>query len=278
MPADGASLPHSWMHRASRAVTRGLAPLRLRGADRLGRSVDARGAPYIDNRGSLTIGDDFRISSVPVRSHLVTGRRGSIRIGDGVTIAAGVGIASEESGVRIGDRVLIGPFCMIWDTDYHDARQLSAPSTTAAVIIEDGVRLEGNVTVLKGAHIGRDAWVLAGSVVSGNVEAGAVVRGVPARAEAAQKARVGDGAVVPDGVAGRIKRTIAETFRLADLPDASDGPATLKQWDSLGALRLMLAIEEEFAITLDDGALHEARTVQALEALVLRLLQTPAAP
>ena len=276
MPAENGSLSHRWVREASRTVARGLAPLWLRGADRIGRSVEVRGRPYVDNKGRLTIGDGFRISSEPVRAHLVTSRRGSIVIGDDVTVATGAGVASDESGIRIGDRVHIGPFCMIWDTDYHAALDLAARSTSADVVIGEGVRLDANVTVLKGAQIGRDAWVLAGSVVSGRIEPGAVVGGVPARPVSPRHADDVDGNATGDSdVPARVARVVAATFRLPELAAAGDGEATLKPWDSLGALRLMFALEEEFPIVLPDGALRETRTLADLERLVLGLLSAP---
>lgn len=260
MPEPSApSHVHQAVHRLSWATARALSPLYLRSVTSLGRRPRLRGAPLVRNRGRITIGDDFRLDSRPVRSHLVTGRAGTIEIGHGVSIASGAAISAEVH-VRIGDRVRMGGSVMIMDTDYHDRRDFSAPAPRAPVVVEDEARLGRNVTVLKGARIGRGAWIAPGSVVSGVVPAGACAGGVPARVLASLPAvacsRTGREATDP---LGRVRAVVAETFGIAP-PDPADGPSRIPAWDSLGALRLLMALEEEFQVVLPD-TVAEAKSV-----------------
>src|SRR5262249_39771846 len=125
----------------------------------------------------------------PVQSHLVS--LSSLTIGDDVSIAHGAAIAAFTS-VTIGDRVRIGPFFIVMDTDFHGERAKSGSSPTmrrdvgegsgfAPVTIGSDVRIGPNVTVLRGSVIGNGATIAAGSVVNGRVPDGAFASGVPAR-------------------------------------------------------------------------------------------------
>jgi len=266
MPEPSApSRVHRAFHRLSLAAARALAPVRLRSVTTLGRRPRLRGVPIVQNRGRIVIGDDFQLDSWPVRSHMVTGRTGFIEIGHGVSVGAGAAISSEAH-VRIGDRVRLGGSVMIMDTDYHDRRDFHAPAPSLPVIIEDGARLGRNVTVLKGAHIGQGAWIGPGSVVSGTVPPGTCASGVPARVRRAP-ARWPD---APSSLLGardadvleRIRAVVAETFSVG-LPEPGDGPAEIPAWDSLGTLRLLLALEEEFGAVLPE-ALGDAGSVREL--------------
>lgn len=267
-----ASTP-SRLHRAIRQVLlageRFSSPHRLRSVTALGRRPRVRGVPMVKNEGRITIGDDFQLDSWPVCSHLVTGRGGVIEVGHGVSIGAGAAISSEVS-VRIGDGARLGGSVMIMDTDFHDRRDFSAATPGVPVVIEEAARLGRGVTVLKGAHIGRGAWIAPGSVVSGVVPAGSCARGVPARVFAEPGGSVaaassGKGARGGD-VLDRVRAVVAATFQVAR-PDPADGPAQIPGWDSLGALRLLLALEEEFDVVLPD-TLGSARSVLELRDVV----------
>lgn len=253
---------HQALHRISRVAGRALAPVRLRSVTTLGRRARLTGAPFVRNQGRIVIGDDLQLDSWPERSHLVTGRRGFIEIGNGVSIGAGAGISSQAH-VRIGDGVRLGPAVIIIDTDYHDRKDFSAEVPSVPVVIEAGARLGRSVTVLKGAHVGPGAWIGAGSVVSGAVPAGAWAAGVPARlvhgADGPGPSRPG---VSASGLLERVAAVVAETLQVAR-PDPADGPDEIPAWDSLGSLRLLLALEEEFGIVLPD-ALGDARSVHEL--------------
>ncbi len=107
-----------------------------------------------------------------------------IRLGRGVGMSGTVVGAARS--ITIGAGVLCGANCTITDTDWHavDAgdRAADVPARSAPVVIEPGVWLSMNVTVLKGVTIGAGTVVAAGSVVSRSVPAGVIAAGSPAEA------------------------------------------------------------------------------------------------
>lgn len=168
----GRSLRYAW-----ELVT---ARLRLRAADRVGRHARTLGRPRIENLGRLEIGDHTLIRSVNVPVELCTGPSGTLRIGDGVRINYGSSIAAHGA-VTIGDRVRIGPYVMIVDTDFHDPYVRTRRPAASPVVIEDDVWIGAKASVLKGVTIGRGAIVGVGAVVTRSVEPFTVVAGVPAK-------------------------------------------------------------------------------------------------
>ena len=156
-----------------------LSSLYLRHCTRVGKRARTRGMPFIENLGRIEIGDDFNFVSLFVRSHLVTGHQGLLEIGNAVNINFGAAISAHEH-VKIGDRVRMGPYAIVMDSDYHAARD-RGERPTAPIVIEEDVWLAGRVSVLRGSHIGRGSVITAGSVVSGEIPAGVIAGGVPAR-------------------------------------------------------------------------------------------------
>jgi len=108
-----------------------------------------------------------------------------IEIEDGVWMNNGVAITSDGPGVFIGKRTLIGTYCEIIDSDFHDLhpdRRADGVAKTGKVVIGENVLVGSNVTILKGVKIGDNAVIANGSVVTRSVPANAVVFGNPARA------------------------------------------------------------------------------------------------
>lgn len=138
------------------------------------------GEVVVRDAGRLAIGRRFAISGLPVRSHVVVAPGGTLRIGDGVRIGHGVSI-SAHSCVEIGDDVVIGPFSIVMDLDYHEIKDRDSRGTPRPVRIGRGVRLGAGVIVLRGAVIGDGARIAAHSVVSRVVPPGVYASGVPAR-------------------------------------------------------------------------------------------------
>lgn len=152
----------------------------LSACDVVGRGAWLQGRPLVRNLGRIEIGSGLVMSSLPVRSHLVTGPRGLLRIGHGVRIAHGASISAHAELV-IGDDVVIGPFAMLLDSDYHDAARHDSPGVARPIHIGRGVRLGAGVVVLRGAVIGDGAVIEAHSVVNRYIPPAVHASGVPAR-------------------------------------------------------------------------------------------------
>ncbi len=102
---------------------------------------------------------------------------GNIRIGDGCRIQNHV---SLYDGVELEDDVFVGPSAVFTNVRRPRAayRRKSAYEKT---LVERGATIGANATVMCGVRIGAHAFVGAGSVVTRDVPAHALVLGTPAR-------------------------------------------------------------------------------------------------
>jgi len=160
-----------------------------------GRGWRFYGFPIVQkHRGShMQFGDGLQLRST-LRSNplgvnhpvlLCTWQAGAVlQVGGNFAMTGGSIIAAER--VVIGDNVNIGANTTIMDTDFHplevQARHEDPQSAkTSPVIIENDVFIGMNCLVLKGVTIGRGSVVGAGSVVTRDVNPGAIVAGNPAQ-------------------------------------------------------------------------------------------------
>lgn len=131
----------------------------------------------------IEIGDRALVVGTIVPVELATHEGGRIRIHDRVFLNYGTSI-SAHSLVEIGSDCKLGQYSIVLDCDWHE---LDSPTHDGGhgeprpVVLEDGVWLGARVTVLKGVTIGRSSVVGAGSVVTGDIPAGVVAAGIPAR-------------------------------------------------------------------------------------------------
>jgi acetyltransferase-like isoleucine patch superfamily enzyme len=113
-----------------------------------------------------------------------------VEIQRGAVIGARCKIQSHTfvcDGVRIGDGVFVGHGVMFVNDKFpkalNDRGDLAGTADweLLEVVVEDGATIGSGAVVLGGVRIGAGALVGAGAVVTADVEAGAVVAGVPAR-------------------------------------------------------------------------------------------------
>jgi len=123
---------------------------------------------YAVIREDNIVGDDCSIGTHAV---LEPGNR----VGDGSRIHSRCFLEN----VTLGRRVFVGPGVVFTD-DPHPACPRFRECVLGATV-EDDVSIGGNATILPGVRIGAGALVGAGSVVTRDVPAGAVVAGNPAR-------------------------------------------------------------------------------------------------
>jgi acetyltransferase-like isoleucine patch superfamily enzyme len=159
---------------------------------------------YIERRGSF---DRFRSRCDPglilgknVRSYTWTEfnvePNGTVEIGDDCILVGALFMCQRH--ISLGRRVVASYHVTIADSDFHphnpELRRLDTialspegdkatrpPFEARPILIEDDVTLGIGAIILKGSHIGRGAQIGAGSVVTGEIPAGARVAGNPGR-------------------------------------------------------------------------------------------------
>jgi UDP-2-acetamido-3-amino-2,3-dideoxy-glucuronate N-acetyltransferase len=99
-----------------------------------------------------------------------------VTIGDNVTVKSGVQL---WNGVRLGNHVFVGPNATFTNDKFPRSKQYLShyPET----VVEDGVSIGANATILPGVRIGFRAMIGAGTVVTQDVPARATVVGNPGR-------------------------------------------------------------------------------------------------
>jgi maltose O-acetyltransferase len=109
---------------------------------------------------------------------------GNVSLGDGCFLGARTNLYAFDK-IKIGDNVLIAPEVLMITRNhvFSDATKTIREQgyVYAPIVIEDDVWLGFRAIVLPGVRIGRGAVVAAGSVVTNDVPARAVVGGIPAR-------------------------------------------------------------------------------------------------
>jgi len=169
--------------------------LRLHPACRLGRSLQVSGRMHwdLDPRGTLEIGDSVRINSGPLvnavgghrRTIIAVHRGAALRIG-AHTGLSGCTIVCQER-IEIGAEVFIGGDVLILDSDLHALQAAARRPHDISAVKRAPVRIGNRAFIgagsilLKGVTIGVEAVVGAGSVVTGEVPAGEIWAGNPAR-------------------------------------------------------------------------------------------------
>lgn len=111
-----------------------------------------------------------------------------IIIGDGCSIGTGCHITAVNR-IVIGDNVLTGKYVLITDNTHGEANPnmldiapIKRPMVSKGpVIIGDNVWIGEKASILPGVTIGKGAIIAAGAVVTKDVPAGCIARGVPAK-------------------------------------------------------------------------------------------------
>lgn len=152
----------------------------LRHATSVGHGTTTLGQVRIINRGTVEIGDYGRFDGRRASIEIGAAAGARTAIGESVWVNYGVTISAAES-VTLGDRVQLGPYTTVADTDFHGLIDRDTPDDPAPVILEDDVWLGSFTLVTPGVTIGRASVVAAHAVVTHDVEPFTVVAGVPAR-------------------------------------------------------------------------------------------------
>lgn len=156
-------------------------------------SFKVRGRIFVNNYGSILIGKDFKANSSknynPIGGdtilRLVVMNGGQLLIRNNVGISNSTIVCSKK--IEIGNHVLIGGGCKIWDTDFHslDPKERAFNGDkdvkNAPIHIEDHVFIGAGSIILKGVSVGENSIIGAGSLVSKSIPKNQIWGGNPAK-------------------------------------------------------------------------------------------------
>lgn len=157
------------------------------------QDLQLNGILLVHNKGTLKIDLKGRINSSKFKNIIGGDTRSSIVVKKGAELSIGKNFRMSNSAIycaekiTIGNNVMIGGSCKIWDTDFHplnaQEREINPNNNyiTKPISIGDNVFIGGFSIILKGVTIGDHAIIGAGSVVSKNVPAGEIWAGNPAK-------------------------------------------------------------------------------------------------
>ena len=143
---------------------------------------------YINNKGSITLGEKVYLHSYPDGSCFRTALstyfpESVITIGNNCRLNGTV-IHSNER-IDIGNNCMFGPGTVLSDNDAHrvttDYNERLKKAVSRPIIIKDNVWVGMNCIVLKGVTIGENSIVAAGSLVTKDVMANCLYAGSPAK-------------------------------------------------------------------------------------------------
>lgn len=143
--------------------------------------------------GKIVVGDGVRIASARRANPLGLAQpsvlraltpRAQLILGPGVGLSGTVLCAGNS--IEIGQQTILGAGAMVLDTDIHAPAgdfdwRVEFVTNSRPIKIGRGVFIGARAIILKGANIGDRALIGAGAVVTGDVPAGHLAVGNPAR-------------------------------------------------------------------------------------------------
>jgi acetyltransferase-like isoleucine patch superfamily enzyme len=135
--------------------------------------------------GPVSIGDHTTLIAtmdrrIRLTSWMADGKSGKVDIGRHCLVCPGTRILSATS-ITIDDDCMMAQNVCITDADWHDLYDRSSPiGNTQPVVIDKNVWIGDSAMVCKGVHIGENAIIGAGSIVTKDVPANAIAAGNPA--------------------------------------------------------------------------------------------------
>ncbi len=158
-----------------------------------GEDLQINGIIKIENQGKIQIGSHFRANSGVDKNpiggdtiaRLVVLTKAELTIGDNVGLSNSTIFCTNK--VTIGNNVMIGGSCKIWDTDFHSLDPLlrtggnDTDICSKEINIKDFAFIGGSSIILKGVTIGKNSIVAAGSVVTKSIPDNEIWGGNPAK-------------------------------------------------------------------------------------------------
>ena len=159
------------------------------------QKININGIIYVKNNGgTLKIGNNFTansgINENPIGGDnllrlVVYKKNAQLLIGENVGISNSTFVCWDK--IEIGNNVVIGGGCKIWDTNFHSLDPITRTGVldidikTNPIKICDNVFIGGGVIILKGVEIGKNSVIAAGSVVQKNIPANVIAGGNPCK-------------------------------------------------------------------------------------------------
>jgi acyl carrier protein/acetyltransferase-like isoleucine patch superfamily enzyme len=208
----------------------------------LGAAVRTLGRPGVSCRGRLVIGPGAVFVSRPAPIQIVVDPGATLVIGEDALVESGVTLR-VRSEVTVGDRARIGHGCIL-DDEGLPPRPIAVG---ARAWIEDGVVLLG------GAHVAPGAIVARGTVLGASMHVQPRAAPVPGGDRGTHRA-------VEDRVRGVIARIVPAAARIPAEADLR----SYMGWDSLAALRVLVALEREFGLSFPYDMFVQAPRIAAV--------------
>jgi len=123
---------------------------------------------------------------IRMKKHVFFEHPSRVHIGSGCLINHFDGFYTgqqDDSQITIGNNVQVGMGTK-FITNSHEIgseEQRAGAGTVSDIIVEDGVWIGANVTILQGVKVGHGSIIAAGSVVTKSIEPNCLYAGVPAK-------------------------------------------------------------------------------------------------
>jgi acetyltransferase-like isoleucine patch superfamily enzyme/acyl carrier protein len=228
------------------------ARIALAGATRVGADVRVLGWPSIASDGELIIERGVVLVATPSPVELLVARGARLVIGQGSVLESGATLRVQNQ-IVVGRGVRIGAGCVI-DDEGSDAG---------------------------GIEIGDDAWLGDGALVLGGARVSArarVTRG--AALDERQAIRVDRATEEADPAPGsaddaHVRQIVARVLPSALGVSSDTDLRCIAGWDSLAALRVLIALEKEFRVSLPHDLFASARSLQSVVPLLAARRDAP---
>ncbi|WP_087492270.1 acyltransferase [Winogradskyella sp. PC-19] len=110
---------------------------------------------------------------------------GKFQMGNNSSIAQNCTISGSESGIIIGDDVMVAPNCVLVAFNHGygdiDTPMVKQKNIEKKIVVEDNVWISANCTISAGVKIGKGSIIAANSFVNKDVATYSIVGGVPAK-------------------------------------------------------------------------------------------------
>ena len=164
----------------------------LKGRNVSHTNFNINGILKVFNIGTLTLGNNFSgnsgknknaIGGDTILRLIVFKKNATLTIGDNVGISNSTIVCWNR--IEIGNNVMIGGSCKIWDTNFHSLNPAARGNEedndvkTAPIYIKGNVFIGAGTIILKGVTIGENSIIAAGSVVNKNIPPNVIAGGNP---------------------------------------------------------------------------------------------------